>query len=64
MKLFLSSTDALEIQLGMEMLAQAAIQYELHYDPTAKTQAGLWVRKDSDFPAASALLKASRCVAR
>ena len=64
MKLFLWSTDAVEIQLGMEMLAQAAIRYELRHDSTTNSPAGLWIREDSDFPTALALLKVSRSDSR
>ena len=64
MKLFFSSSDALEMQLGMEMLAQAAIRYALRYDPASQTEAQLWVQEDTDFPAAVSLLRACRCAAR
>jgi len=64
MKLFFSSSDALEMQLGMEMLAQAAIRYALRYDPASQTEAQLWVQEDADFPAAVSLLRACRCAAR
>ena len=50
MKSFFSSSDSLELELVMDMLAQAGIRYEFHYDPRSQTDAQLWVQDNGDFP--------------
>ena len=60
MTLFLSSSDALEMLLGMETLAQVGIRYEFRYEPATQTKAQLWVQEDTDLPRTHSLLQSLR----
>ena len=64
MKSFFSSSDSLELELVMDMLAQAGIRYEFHYDPRSQTDAQLWVQDNGDFSTAASMLTACRGATR
>ena len=64
MKSFFSSSDGLEMEAVMDMLAGAGIRYELRSDPRSQTYAQLCVEDNDDFSKATAMLTACRGATR
>jgi len=48
----------------MDMLAQAGIRYEFHYNPRSQTDAQLWVQDNGDFSTAASMLTACQDATR
>jgi hypothetical protein len=64
MKLFFSSSDGVEMEIVMDMLAQAGIRYQFDYDPRSQTDAQLWVQDNGDFSTAASMLTACQDATR